>query len=55
MRIVNVVVGEGWGAIWIYRRMSHWSSGEIVGMKVRVSECPTCVSDEVIRKSARGL
>ena len=47
-----VVVGGDWGAS-LSMRISQWSSGDLVGIKVGVSESPTCVSDESIRKSAR--
>ena len=36
-------------------RISQWSSGKFVGMIVGASESPTCVNDESVNKSARGL
>ena len=54
MRSVIVVVGGGWGAS-LVMRISQRSSGELVGMKVGVIGSLTCVSDESVRKSARGL
>ena len=54
VRSVVVVVGGSWGASF-GMRISQWSSGELVGMKVGVSGFPKCVSDVSIRKSARGL
>jgi hypothetical protein len=34
-------------------RMSKWSRGQFVGMKVGVRELPTCDSDVSVRKSAK--
>ena len=49
-----VVVGGGEG-VSFGMRMSQWSSGEFVGMKVGVSGSPTCACDVSVRKSATSL
>jgi hypothetical protein len=36
-------------------RMSQWSSGEFVRMKLGVSGSPTCANDVYVRKSAKSL
>ena len=51
---VVVVVGVSEGAS-IGVRMSQWSSGEFVGIKVAVRGSLTCASDVFVRKSARGV
>ena len=52
VRKVVVVVGRGTS---VGIRISQWSSGELVGMKVGVSGSPKCVRDVSVRRSARGL
>ncbi len=54
MRNVVVVVGGDRGAA-LGIRISQWSSGELLGMKVGVSGSPMCVSSVFVRKSAKGL
>jgi hypothetical protein len=36
-------------------RISQWSSGELVGMKVGVGGSPTCNSDVFVRKFVKAL
>ncbi len=49
--VVIVVVG---GESFVGMRISQWSRGEFVGVKVGTRGSPACMSDELVRKSASG-
>jgi hypothetical protein len=52
VRNVVEVVGGSWGAS-DGKRISQWSSGELVGMQVGVCGSPTCVSSVAFKRSSR--